>query len=124
MEYLNTLEARQNVTRKELQTLLLLLAPFAPYITEELWETLGNQGSIHTTRWPTFDPEAIRSDFITIPVQVNGRVRDQLEMASDTSEDEVKRLALASEKVQRFLAGQNVRKVIYVPGRVVNVVTE
>ena len=124
MEYLNALEVRQNVTRKELQTLLLLLAPFAPYITEELWETLGNQGSIHTTRWPTFDPEAIRSDFITIPVQVNGRVRDQLEMASDTPEDEVRRLALASEKVQRFLAGQAVSKVIYVPGRVVNVVTE
>jgi leucyl-tRNA synthetase len=122
MEYLNALEARQDVTRKELQTLLLLLAPFAPYITEELWETLGNQGSIHTTRWPTFDPEAIRSDFITLPVQVNGRVRDQLEIASETPEDEVRRQALASEKVQRFLAGQNVTKVIYVPGRVVNVV--
>jgi leucyl-tRNA synthetase len=122
MEYLNTLEVRQNVTRKELQTLLQLLAPFAPYLTEELWEHLGNQNSIHTSSWPSFDPEAIRSETISIPVQVNGRVRDQLEIASDTPEDEVKRLALASEKVQRFLAGQNVRKVIYVPGRVVNVV--
>ena len=124
MEYLNTLEARQNITRQEIQTLLQLLAPFAPYITEELWEHLGNQHSIHTSSWPRFDPEAIRSASLTIPVQVNGRVRDQIEIASDTPEGEVKRQALASEKVQRFIAGQNVVKVIYVPGRVVNVVTE
>jgi leucyl-tRNA synthetase len=124
MEYLNGLEGRQDVTREELETLLLLLAPFAPYITEELWEHLGHQDSIHTASWPTFELEAIRSDIITIPVQVNGRVRDQLEIASDTSEGEVKRLALASEKVQRFIAGQTVSKVIYVVGRVVNVVTE
>ncbi len=104
--------------------LLLLLAPLAPYITEELWEHLGNKDSIHTTPWPTIDLEAIRSNVITIPVQVNGRVRDQLEIASDTSEDEVKRLALASGKVQRFVAGQTVHKVIYVGGRVVNVVTD
>jgi leucyl-tRNA synthetase len=124
MEYLNTLEARQNVSRKELQTLLQLLAPFAPYITEELWEHLGNQNSIHTSSWPIFDPEAIRSDTIMIPVQVNGRLRDHIVIASDTSEEEIKRQVLAAEKVQRFIAGQNVRKVIYVPGRIVNVVTE
>jgi leucyl-tRNA synthetase len=124
MEYLNTLDARQDVTRDELQTLLLLLAPLAPYITEDLWEHLGNKESIHTTSWPTFDPEAIHSEVITIPVQVNGRVRDNIEIASDASEDEVKRLALASEKVQRFLGGQNVSKVIYVVGRVVNVVAQ
>jgi leucyl-tRNA synthetase len=123
MEYLNSLEARQSVTREELQTLLLLLAPLAPYITEELWAYLGKQNSIHTAPWPTFDPEAIRPDVLTIPVQVNGRVRDHIEIARDISEDEVKRQALATEKVQRFVAGQNVRKVIYVAHRLVNVVT-
>ena len=123
MEYLNTLEARQNVTHQEIQTLLQLLAPFAPYITEELWEHLGNQNSIHTSSWPIFDSEAIRSNSLTIPIQVNGRVRDQIEIASDTPEDEVKRQALASERIQRFIAGQNVAKVIYVPGRIVNIVT-
>ena len=124
MEYLNTLEAAQNITRKELETLLQLLAPFAPYITEELWDHLGNQKSIHTSTWPRFDPESIRPASITIPVQVNGRVRDHIVIASDTPEDEIKRLALATEQVQRFTADQNVLKVIYVSGRIVNVVTE
>ena len=123
MEYLNSMESRPDVTHEELQTLLLLLAPFAPYITEELWERLGNPDSIHITSWPAFDPEAIRSDIITIPVQVNGRVRDHIEIAHDTSEDEIKRQAVAAAKVQRFIAGQNIRKVIYVPGRLVNIVS-
>ena len=124
MEYLNTLEAAQNITRKELETLLQLLAPFAPFITEELWDHLGNQKSIHTSSWPSFDPEVIRPVTLTIPVQVNGRVRDHITIASDTPEDEIKRLALATEQVQRFTADQNVVKVIYVPGRIVNVVTD
>ncbi len=124
MEYLNSLDGRQDVSREELQTLLLLLAPLAPYITEELWARLGNQNSIHTAQWPAFDPEAIRSDTMMIPVQVNGRVRDRIEVAHNTSEDEVKRQALASDKVQHFVAGHNVHKVIYVPGRLVNVVID
>ena len=123
MEYLNTLEAAQNITRKELETLLQLLAPFAPFITEELWHQLGNQKSIHTSTWPKFDPEAIRPTTITIPVQVNGRVRDNITIASDTPEDEIKQLALATAQVQRFTANQNIVKVIYVPGRIVNIVT-
>jgi len=124
MEFLNALETRQEVTREELQTLLLLLAPLAPYITEELWEHLGNQDSIHKASWPVFDAEAIRSDVITILVQVNGRVRDRIEVVHDASEDEVERQALATEKIQRFVAGKTIRKMIYVPGRLVNVVTE
>jgi leucyl-tRNA synthetase len=123
MEYLHTVEDRQEVTREELQTLLILLAPFAPFLTEELWERLGNTGSIHTACWPEFDADAIRSQVITIVVQVNGRVRDRLEVPHDLSEEEMKRQARASEKAQRFMIGQPVRKVIYVPGRLVNIVT-
>src|SRR5205809_7095708 len=78
MEYLNTLEAAQNITRQELETLLQLLAPFAPYITEELWDHLSNQKSIHTSTWPSFDPDSIRPASIPIPVQANGRVRAQI----------------------------------------------
>ena len=124
MEYLNALEARRDVTLEELQTLLVLLAPFAPYLTEELWERMGNQGSIHTFPWPAYDPEALRSDIITLPVQVNGRLRDRIEIERDTPEEEIKRLALAREKVQRFVAGHAVSRIIYVPERLVNVVTE
>jgi leucyl-tRNA synthetase len=124
MEYLKALEGRREVTRAELQTLLILLAPLAPFITEELWESLGNRGSIHIVRWPTFDAEAIHSQVITIVIQVNGRVRNQVVVAHDTSEEEIKQLALASEKVQRFIAGKLVSKVVYVPGRLLNVVAE
>jgi leucyl-tRNA synthetase len=123
MEYLNILEAAQNITRKELETVLQLLAPFAPFITEELWHHLGNQTSIHISSWPKFDSEAIRPVTITIPVQVNGRVRDHITIASDTSEEEIKQLVLAAEQVQRFTANQIILKVIYVPGRIINVVT-
>jgi leucyl-tRNA synthetase len=123
MEYLNTLEDTQNITRKELETLLQLLAPFAPYITEELWHQLGNQKSIHISSWPRFDPKAIRPTTLTIPVQVNGRVRDHITIASGTPEEEIKQLVLATEQVQRFTADQNILKIIYVPGRIINVVT-
>ena len=123
MAYLNFLETRQDVTRDEVQTLLILLAPLAPYLTEELWEQLGNTRSIHLASWPIYDPEALRSETITLPVQINGRLRDRIEVAHDASEDEITQLALASEKVQRFVAGHEVHRIVYVPGRLVNVVT-
>jgi len=123
MTYLNYLETRQDVTREEVQTLLILLAPLAPYLAEELWEQLGNSRSIHLASWPTYNAEALRSETITLLVQVNGRLRDRIEVAHDAAEDEITQQALASEKVQRFVSGHEVRKIIYVPGRLVNVVT-
>jgi leucyl-tRNA synthetase len=123
MKYLNYLETRQQVTRDEIQTFLLLLAPFAPYLAEELWERLGNSRSIHLASWPTYNPAALRSKTITLPVQVNGRLRDQLVVAHDASEDEITQQALASEKVQRFISGQHIRRIVHVPGRLVNIVT-
>ncbi|HET8850983.1 MAG TPA: leucine--tRNA ligase [Ktedonobacteraceae bacterium] len=123
MAYLNFLETRQDVTREEVQALLILLAPLAPFLTEELWEQLGNTRSIHLASWPMYDPEALRSETITLLVQVNGRLRDRIEVAHDAFEDEITQQALASEKVQRFAAGHEVRKIVYVPGRLVNVVT-
>jgi len=124
MEYINGLETRQNVTHEELRTMLLLLAPMAPYIAEELWDRLSNKTSIHTASWPTYDPEALRTDVITIAIHVNGRVRDNIEVAHEASEDAIKQQALAGEKAQRFIAGHTVRKIIYVPGRLVNIVLE
>ena len=124
MELLNSLESRQGVTHEELCTLLLLLAPLAPYITEELWERMGQPGSIHAASWPVFDPDALRAETLTLAVQVNGRLRGQIEVAYDTPEAEIKRLALKSPRVQAYIDGQQVRRMIYVPERLVNVVTE
>jgi leucyl-tRNA synthetase len=122
MEYLNTLEAQRESTRAELQTLLMLLAPFAPHLAEELWERMGKAFSVHTAPWPSYDPEALRTEIMMLIVQVNGRVRDRIEVSYDASEEEIRREALASEKVQRFVGEQSVQRVVYVPGRLVNVV--
>ncbi len=124
MELLNSLESRQFVTREELRTLLLLMAPLAPYITEELWERIGQPGSIHTASWPAFDADAIRAETMTLAVQVNRRVRGRIEVAHDMPEAEIKHQAQQARQVQPYIAGQRVSRVIYVPGRLVNIVTE
>jgi leucyl-tRNA synthetase len=103
-------------------TLLLLLAPFAPHVTEELWTRMGKPYSIHRQLWPTWDPEVAAEETITLVVQINGKVRDRLEVPADIDEAEAKALALESEAVARHLVGREPRKVIYVPGRLVNVV--
>ncbi|PIE82230.1 MAG: leucine--tRNA ligase [Chloroflexi bacterium] len=103
--------------------LLLLLAPIAPYIAEELWQLRGYSYSVHTQAWPVWDEETAKDDVMVVPVQVNGKVRDRLEVPASSSEDELKALALASENVQKHLAGKEPRKVIVVKGgRLINIV--
>jgi leucyl-tRNA synthetase len=104
-------------------TLLLLLAPMAPHIAEELWKRRGRPYSIHTQPWPAFDPALAADEMIELPVQVDGKLRDRLVVAPGTSAEEVERRALASEAVQRYLGGNAPMRVIQVPGRLVNVVT-
>jgi leucyl-tRNA synthetase len=104
-------------------TLLLLLAPIAPHVTEELWARRGRAYSIHQQAWPDFDPELVVADMIELPVQVDGKLRDKLVVAPDTSPEEIERLALTSERVQAYLKGRAPRKVVQIPGRLVNVVT-
>jgi leucyl-tRNA synthetase len=103
--------------------LLLLLAPMAPHITEELWARRGNPYSIHQQAWPAFDPALAAAELIELPVQVDGKLRDRLVIAPDTAADEIERLALASERVQAYLGGAPPARVVQVPGRLVNVVT-
>src|SRR5581483_11492831 len=126
MGYLNGLETNAAITREELRTLLLLLSPMAPYITEELWQKLEHSDqyhSIHAQAWPGFDEEAISTETVILPIQVNGRVRGRIEVARATAEDEIKRQAFQEPQIQRFLAGKQVTHTIYVPERLVNIVT-
>ena len=104
-------------------TLLLLLAPMAPHIAEELWSRRGRPYSIHQQAWPSFDPALVVSDMIELPVQVDGKLRDRLTVAPDTAPEEIERQALASERVQAYLKGRAPRKVVQIPGRLVNIVT-
>lgn len=109
--------------REVAEVLVLLLAPYAPHMTEELWrEALGNQSSVHRAPWPAWDAAAAAADEVEIAVQVNGRVRARLLIGADATEDEVREATLRLPKVQEHLSGLTVRKVVVVPGKLVSVV--
>ena len=109
--------------REAYDTLLLLLAPIAPHLTEELWESSGNPYSIHQQAWPEYDPALTKSEEITLIVQVDGKLRDRLTVAADIAEDDARVAAMGSEKIQTALNGADPARVIYVPGRLLNLVT-
>jgi leucyl-tRNA synthetase len=115
-------EQKAAVVREALETLLLVLAPFVPHITEELWHQTGHTDSIHRQTWPQWDEQALAAEEITVVVQVNGRLRDRMVVPADSAEDEIERLALGLEKVRAQLDGRRVVKVINVPGKLVNIV--
>ena len=104
-------------------TLLLLMAPVTPHIAEELWQRRGHPYSVHQQSWPVADPELAASETIELPVQVDGKLRDRLVVTADTSAEEIERMALDSEHVQRYLAGRAPMRVIQIAGKLVNVVT-
>ncbi len=110
------------VLREAVESLLLLLAPFAPFITEELWQGTGHQGSIHKQSWPEYDPAALVEDEVTIVVQINGRVRDRVVVPQGISTDEMVDRVLAQPRVRQLTEGKRIKKVIPVPGKLVNIV--
>jgi leucyl-tRNA synthetase len=110
------------LTRDSVETLLKLLAPLAPHLAEELWERLGHAESIACAPWPVADPALLQAETITLAVQVNGKRRDEIQVPAGADEAAVRAAALASENVRRHLEGKEPRKVIVVPGRLVNVV--
>ncbi len=103
-------------------TYLKMIAPVTPHIAEELWAWFGKPYSIHQQRWPQVDLEAAAEELITLIVQVNGRLRDRITVPVDISETDTRATAMASENVQKFLAGKSPQKVIVIPGRLVNIV--
>jgi leucyl-tRNA synthetase len=100
---------------------LKILAPFAPHMAEELWEKTGHKGSIHVSGWPTFDASKVIASTFELVIQVNGKVRDRIQVPMDISEEEAKEKALASEKAQQYLEGREPKKIIYVKGRLVTI---
>jgi leucyl-tRNA synthetase len=108
--------------REAIERLLLMLAPAAPHLTEELWHRLGHDQSIHLQAWPTWDEALTKQDQVTIVIQVNGKVRDQMAVAPGLSEQEVRPLVLERPKVRDQLDGREIVKFIYVPNRLVNLV--
>lgn len=123
MGYVNTLlEHRDQVRRAELESLCLLLAPLAPAISEELWERLGHQGGLDAAAWPTADARYLVDAETEIPISVNGRLRDRIQVAVTSDQATVVNLALTRTRVQAALGGRPPARVIYVPGRALNLV--
>jgi len=112
------------VVREALESLVIMLTPFAPHVAEEMWEGLGHEGGLlkDGPRWPVADPELARREELEIPIQVNGKLRSRVIAAPDISEEGLRASALADEKVRALIDGREVVKVIVVPRRLVNVV--
>ncbi|HEY4478107.1 MAG TPA: class I tRNA ligase family protein, partial [Candidatus Paceibacterota bacterium] len=122
MVWLNEAERAEGLSKSDFIKFVQILAPLAPAITEELWEIFDNKGSIHKSVWPEFDPKLIIETELKIAIQVNGKLRAEMVLAPDATEDEAKALALINPNVQKFLAGQNPKKIIFVKGRLINIV--
>jgi len=131
MEFTNALQKAKGtpvygtkVWEEAIETLLLLLAPCCPHVTEELWARTGRPYSIHQQSWPQFDPDLAAEEVITLVVQVNGKVRARLSVPADITEEAAQKAALSDLNIQRHIADKEVERMIYVPGRLVNVVVK
>jgi leucyl-tRNA synthetase len=123
MELVNELTKTDSITRASYESFLKILSPFAPHVTNELWqEILGNKTELAFESWPHFDSELAKSEEFELVIQVNGKVRDTIMVATEISEQIAKEQALASEKVQKWLDGKEPKKVIYVKGKLVSIV--
>ncbi len=114
--------AQSKAYRRALETMMQLLAPFAPHITEELWQQTGHTSSIHSTDWPVYNEALTQDEAFTLVMQVNGKVRERIEVPADISEQEVRELVVSNPKVATFIGESTIQKIIYIPGRLVNVV--
>jgi leucyl-tRNA synthetase len=129
MEFFNLMAARYNEGKWKtesfhhaLDVFIVLLAPIAPHIAEELWKWMGHPGSVHQQDWPAYDPELAQSEIMQIPVQVNGKVREVVEVPQDATEEEIEATVYASERIQAFTKDKVLVKKIYIPGRAYSIV--
>ncbi len=122
MVYVRDITKDAPLTREGAETLVLMLSPLAPHLAEELWSALGHEESLAYEPWPEIEEEILVEEEITLMIQVNGKKRDELVVPANASAEEIEKLALASERVQHHLAGRKSKKVILVPGRLVNIV--
>ncbi len=120
----NVSESDIEVAREAFEALIPLLAPFAPHIAEELWESFGHSKSLSNSRWPEFDVELTREEEIEVAVQVNGKLRSRIFASPEASDDDLRSAALSDEKVMAAMAGKDAAKVIVIPRKLVNIVVK
>lgn len=121
VNYLYQIDLRK-IPKEVIETLIIILAPLVPHIAEELWQELGHKSNVLKEKWPGVDESALKEDVMTIVVQVNGKLRDKIDVAVDTPEGEIKELAKAMERVRPHIEGKAIKKEIYIPGKLINIV--
>lgn len=124
MIYVNNLLKLSKRPKVTLENLTLLLAPFAPHMSEELWNLLGHSSSIFKEKWPEYIDELAKDKILEVPIQVNGKLRSKLFVSEEITEEEIKNLALIDDKVKNYIEGKNIKKVIYVKNKLLNIVTD
>lgn len=122
MIFVNELEKEKQINSTEYKMFIRTLAPFAPHMTEELWYELGETESIHLSSWPVYDPALLVEDTVTIAVQINSKVRAELVIASDATKESIEQAALALPRIAELIEGKEIKKVIVIPGRIINIV--
>jgi leucyl-tRNA synthetase len=122
MIFVNHMHKQETRSKDVLEKFILILSPFAPHLAEELWSRLGHSESLAYGQWPTFDAELVKEKEIELAVQIRGKIKDKITVAADATEDEIQKMALASEKVQAALEGKNPKKIIVIKSRLVNIV--
>jgi Leucyl-tRNA synthetase len=123
MEFVNAANKWDTMPRKIAEPFVLLLSPFAPHLSEELWARFGHDETLAYEDWPAYDEALIRREVVEMPVQVDGTVRATIEIDADADEDDVLATAKAADNVARYLDGTDIQREIYVPGQIVNLVT-
>jgi leucyl-tRNA synthetase len=112
------------VVREAIEALIRILSPFAPHMSEELWERLDHEESLMTARWPEYNAEVAKAEEIVVPVQVNGKVRGRLTVPAEASERELEALALADPAIKPYTTGKTIKKVVVAKGRLVSLVVQ
>ncbi len=123
MEFVNLwADKEKKLTQQDAESFLKILAPFVPHLAEEIWQNLGNQKSIFKQDWPEYDRDLLKQETWQLIIQINGKVRDKIEVKQDISEQEAKKIVLEQNKVKQWLAGKEPKKIIYIPQRLINIV--
>lgn len=122
MVFINEVERTKSISKKDFKLFTKILSPFAPHVTEEIWQELGEKESIHISDWPKWDDKKLISNTLKIVIQINGKVRSELNIPNDSTEDQVKGLALTNQSIIPWIKGHNIKRIIYVKNRLLNIV--
>lgn len=122
MILVNEFEKEEKISRAHYEILVHLVAPFAPHVAEEIWSLMGNKGSIHGTSWPSFNPEKLVDQSVKVVIQINGKVRGDMEVKIDTPDDEMKKMSMERPDIVKWIEGKEIKKVVVIKNRLVNIV--